>query len=146
MVVFGFVYVYVMCLRFDNVTDMHTPLALIQAGLQIGLGLGYIAVGWLRPSILPTALRVRQIQFSKDGIELEFTHPQALFPYRTCSWRSIRAIDDVDGLFVVRPYFRPRAVIPKRAFADGGIEARAFFKAHGVAGRIAPTHSATVLA
>jgi hypothetical protein len=95
---------------------------------MLGIGLGFVALAWIPDPGIPSALRPTGVRFSDIGLDIDVAFaPPANRHY---AWDTIRRIDDVGDAFVIVPKIGKRLVLPKRAFADGGREAKAFFAAH----------------
>jgi hypothetical protein len=95
----------------------------------------FFAVGWMAGPGAPATVRPCELRFSDTGLEIDVASagPSTVrYP-----WDAIDAIDDAGETFVLIPKRGARVVMPKSAFSDGGTQARAFFIAHGVTGRIA---------
>jgi hypothetical protein len=92
------------------------------------VGLIFIGFSWFTDPGVPAALRPTDLRFTDDGLDVDVAfEPPANRHY---AWDTIRRIDDVGDAFVVVPKLGKRFVLPKRAFPDHGLEARAFFAAH----------------
>lgn len=91
-------------------------------------GLIFIGFSWLTDPGIPAVLRPTDLRFTHDGVDVDVAfEPPANRHY---AWDTIRRIDDVGDALVVVPKLGKRLVLPKRAFPDHGLEARAFFAAH----------------
>jgi hypothetical protein len=91
-------------------------------------GLIFIGFSWFTDPNIPAVLRPTDLRFTHDGVDVDVAfEPPANRHY---AWDTIRRIDDVGDALVVVPKLGKRLVLPKRAFPDHGLEARAFFAAH----------------
>jgi hypothetical protein len=100
----------------------------------------FFVVGWMAGPGAAAPLHADELRFSDDGLEVDLAASPP--SPRRYPWSAIRVIDDTDIAFVLIPVRGARVMFPKKSFPDGGVEARAFFGAHGVAGGNAPVRAA----